>query len=187
MSVNVKQLLNVVIAQVYSLNGDKLTNFSIRYDDSLKYAGRYDIESRTIWIGPDNSGCDEVILATCLHELTHHIQYQTRYYTTHDEDFRDTQRKLLYAAFQLNKIDPSKLYLACKYLSNIEEREIVANVCEIYLRRFPKTQKYKLVLSSFADERDRNGYSFCSYKNLYFKFERSNENRMIFLLNSKFS
>lgn len=146
-----KSKLDNILIKAYFLDSAKFSNYKLSHVNSYstKYCGEYRIADQTIVIQNDLSGCNELFLASALHELSHHIEYIKYGYTKHDDHFYQIYRRLLYAAFALNIINASKLSLAEKYLSYATDRKYVAHICNEYMNHF-EVQEYQIEFTTFT-------------------------------------
>ncbi len=100
-----KIFLDGLIDEVYADNEkkSKYKTYYIRvvYEMRARYHGKYSPKRRRITIYNMYRNKSQIV-ATILHELTHHIDYVNRGYTSHDEFFFKEFKKLLQVALERN-------------------------------------------------------------------------------------
>ncbi len=108
LSVNkrVKRILNDIIDVAFSDESDymrsKYKDFTIRIlDDTLKTRdGKYDARAKALFVNNLYRGSGAVI-KTCLHELSHHVEFVKNGETGHQKPFYLVYRRLLYASLDM--------------------------------------------------------------------------------------
>lgn len=165
-----EQKLKECLCKAFFLDYAKYKDFQLmiveKYSD--KCGGEYLMHNNMLVVQKDESGCNELLLATMLHELAHHVEYVQRGYTKHDRSFLSIQQRLLYAAFELHYLDSSKLALAEEFLSRYTERKHIQEICLKYMEERRVQNKFEIV---FASE-ETKGYKYSPVIECWYKFER---------------
>ncbi len=108
-NVKIKKILEDIIDYAYP-NSDmrnKYKSFYFRISDKnvASYAGMYHQSGHLIEIvGLDRDG--KHIVITCIHELSHHIDYINRHTSDHGKEFYEIYRRLLYTALNMRIFKP---------------------------------------------------------------------------------
>lgn len=108
----IKKVLDDIVAQAYPANEllSKYKSFYLMLNDKniKSYAGQYKHNEHVIEIvGLDRDS--KHIVITCIHELSHHIDYINRGTTDHGKDFYSIYRALLYTALNMRIITPEDI------------------------------------------------------------------------------
>ena len=169
-NITYEQKLKECLCKAFFLDCTKYMNFQLmiveRY--SNKCGGEYLNNKNMLVVQKDESGCNELLFATMLHELSHHVEYVQRGYTKHDRTFLSIQQRLLCAAFDLRYLEPSKLALAEEFLSKYTERKHIKELCLKYMEERRMQIRFEIVFAC----KKTIGYKYSPVIECWYKFER---------------
>lgn len=129
-----KENLDYCLEKVFFTSATFYMNYDLKVANSYskKFGGEYVPRFKTIIIQKDESECFDLIFATAIHELAHHVCFIKNGNLTHNDEFYSIQRQLLYASFELRYINPYRLALAEEFLSRYSERKRIKKECVTY-------------------------------------------------------
>ena len=159
MAKNLRNNLQKILEEAFFLEAFSYNEFELelveRYSD--KFGGEYIPEKKLLIVQKDESGCNDLELATAIHELAHHVEYIQVGYTKHDVLFNKIQKNLLNAAFKRKYLNPSKLALEEEYLSKYTERTKIKQECFEYIDKNNIKQIYQIDITYFKDKINKKG------------------------------
>ena len=111
----IKKVLEDILMQAYSSNKllPKYKSFYLMISDKnvKSFAGRYSPQSHTIEIVGLNRDSKHIVI-TCIHELSHHVDYINRGKSDHSSEFYNIYKTLLYAALNMRVFTPDDVNMS---------------------------------------------------------------------------
>lgn len=171
LSNDISEKLRKCVYEVYVTSGGKYNDFLLEIieDKQNTVNGEYFPNKRLLRVFKDTSNSYELMFLTAIHELSHHVCFIQKGDLSHNKQFKETEKKLLYASFDLGYCDPCRLAIAEMYLSNHAERNLIIKLCNEYIKKKEITPKWKMTMTFFNKKVDKT-YNYSPILKGYYKF-----------------
>ena len=165
-----KENLDYCLEKVFFTSATFYMNYDLKIVNpySKKFGGEYVPRFKTIIVQKDESECFDLIFATAIHELTHHVCFLKDGNLSHDETFYSVQRQLLYASFELRYVSPYRLALAEEHLSRYSERKRIKKECINYTNLIKVKPIYQIEFTYFKHK--SKGFKYSNVCGCWYRF-----------------